>query len=158
MKRIILLLAIVVVAVALAFLTLPEDPGQQSRITPQVKHPTQSEAELQRELEQAAVEAERDRRLAAMKVKYEKLERERRNLRQRLEEVAYYTARADLTDEQKQRIRDEINSANRLLVNPPMLGAFRGVEGIESELDRIDNINKQLDEFRALIETAGGYG
>ncbi len=157
MKRIILLLVIVGVAVVLAFMSLPEDPGQLDRRDTVVKQLPTDEAIAEREAEQAAVESARDERLQAMQVEYKKLERARRDLRTRLQEVAYYLSEADLPEEEGRRMRHEIGVANQVLINPPLLGAFNGVADIERELKRIDRINQQLDEFENIIRQNGGY-
>lgn len=157
MKRIILLLVIVAVAVMLAFMSLPDDPGRLESPATAVKELPTDEASAEREAEQAALEAARDERLKAMKVEYAKLERARRDLRIRLQEVSYYLGESDLPAEQGRRMRNEIGVANQVLVNPPLLGAFNGVADIERELQRIDSINRQLDEFESIIRRHGGY-
>ena len=157
MKRLVLLLAVVIVAVVLAFLSLPEDPGKMTAQTDKPQQPAQSEAEAEREAMQKKIEAERDKRLAAMKVEYKKLEKARRDLQQRLQEITYYLARAEVPEEQASNMREEIGTANRLLINPPLLGAFRGPGDIIQELERIQRINRKLDEFETIIRQHGGY-
>lgn len=152
MKRFLLLLVIVVVAVALAFISLPEDPGRMETPAPIPETPiTADKDEDETTEQQSAVETERDARLAAMKELYADLERERRNLRQRLNKVRYYLAEADLADTRAEKVQEELDSANRLLINPPLLGAFRGVDGIQQELDRIARINERLDEIEVIL-------
>lgn len=150
MKRFLLLLVIVVVAVVLAFISLPEDPGRMETPAPIPETPHTADKDEATE-QQSAVETERDARLAAMKELYADLERERRNLRQRLNKVRYYLAEADLADSRAEKVQEELDSANRLLINPPLLGAFRGVDGIQQELDRIARINKRLDEIEVIL-------
>lgn len=157
MKRLLLLLAIVVVAVGIAFMSLPEDPGSMRSQPQTTKESEQSQAEAERDALQAKIEAERDKRLAAMQKEYDKLERERRDLRLRLEEISYYMGQADLSAEQRQTMQDEISNANRLLINPPLLGAFRGPEGITKERNKIARANDKLDEFEQIIRDNGGY-
>lgn len=161
MKRLFLLLVIIVVAVVLAFMSLPEDPGRVAEQPAPAQAPQQQKrpsAEDQQEAEQAAIEAERDKRLEAMKVEYARLEKARRNLRQRLQAITYYMGQAEgIPTDETQSIRDEIGAANRLLINPPLLGAFRSVDGIRQELEKINRINKQLDEYQAIIREHGGY-
>ncbi|MDZ7737421.1 MAG: hypothetical protein U5P41_16055 [Gammaproteobacteria bacterium] len=106
---------------------------------------------------QAIVETERDKRLEAMKVEYEKLERARRDLRRRLEEITDYLRRAEVPDTDHEDMREEIGAANRLLINPPLLGAFRGPDDIVRELEKINRINRKLDEFEEIIRRHGGY-
>ncbi len=152
MKRFLLLLVIVVVAVALAFISLPEDPGRMEKPAPIPETPiTADKDEDETTEQQSAVETERDARLAAMKELYADLERERRNLRQRLNKVRYYLAEAKLPDTRAEKVQEELDSANRLLINPPLLGAFRGVDGIQQELDRIARINERLDEIEVIL-------
>lgn len=150
MKRFMLLLVIVVVAVVLAFMSLPEDPGRMETPAPIPETPITADKDKTTE-QQSAVETERDARLAAMKELYADLERERRNLRQRLNKVRYYLAEADLADTRAEKVQEELDSANRLLINPPLLGAFRGVDGIQQELDRIARINERLDEIEVIL-------
>lgn len=150
MKRFLLLLVIVVVAVVLAFMSLPEDPGRMETPAPIPETPITADKDKTTE-QQSAVETERDARLAAMKELYDDLERERRNLRQRLNKVRYYLAEADLADTRAEKVQEELDSANRLLINPPLLGAFRGVDGIQQELDRIARINERLDEIEVIL-------
>lgn len=150
MKRFLLLLVIVVVAVVLAFMSLPEDPGRMETPAPIPETPITADKDKTTE-QQSAVETERDARLAAMKELYADLERERRNLRQRLNKVRYYLAEADLADTRAEKVQEELDSANRLLINPPLLGAFRGVDGIQQELDRIARINERLDEIEVIL-------
>lgn len=157
MKRLVLLLIVVVVAVALAFLSLPEDPGRETQITP-IEQPEETVDEAELEALQAIIETERDKRLEAMKVEYAKLERKRRDLRRRLEEITYYLHRAEVPDTELEDMREEIGAANRLLINPPLLGAFRGPDDIVRELEKIDRINRKLDEFEQTIRRHGGYG
>lgn len=152
MKRFLLLLVIVVVAVVLAFMSLPEDPGRMETPAPIPETPNTADKDEDETTEQqSAVETERDARLAAMKELYADLERERRNLRQRLNKVRYYLAEADLADTRAEKVQEELDSANRLLINPPLLGAFRGVDGIQQELDRIARINERLDEIEVIL-------
>ena len=157
MKRLVLLLAIVVIAVVLAFMSLPEDPGKIMKQPAESEQTAQSEAEAEREALQKKIEAERDKRLAAMKVEYKKLEKARRNLQQRLQEITYYLGQADVPEEQASDMREEIGAANRLLINPPLLGAFRGPDGIVRELEKIERVNQKLDEFEVVIRRHGGY-
>lgn len=157
MKRLALLLLVIVVAVVLAFMSLPEDPGQVTK-PDTAKTAQKSEAEAKETAEKAAVEAERDKRLEAMKAEYAKLEKARRNLRQRLQAVSYYLGQAEtLPKDRAQSMRDEIGTAHRILINPPLLGAFSGVDDIKQELAKIERINQQLDEFEAVIREHGGY-
>lgn len=152
MKRFLLLLVIVVVAVVLAFMSLPEDPGRMETPAPIPETPITADKDEEETTEQqSAVETERDARLAAMKELYADLERERRNLRQRLNKVRYYLAGAELADTRVEKVQEELDSANRLLINPPLLGAFRGVDGIQQELDRIARINERLDEIEVIL-------
>lgn len=157
MKRLVLLLAVVVVAVVLAFLSLPEDPGRKPVQAEQSRQPAKSEAEAEREALKKQIEAERDKRLAAMKVEYKKLEKARRNLQQRLQEISYYLARTEVPEEQASSMREEIGAANRLLINPPLLGAFRGPDDIVQELEKIERVNRKLDEYETVIREHGGY-
>ncbi len=157
MKRLVLLLAIVVIAVVIAFMGLPEDPGGMPTQPQTVEQPEKSEAEAEREARQAEIEAERDKRLKAMKKDYAKLERERRDLRIRLKEISYYMSQTELPDDQIETMRDEINDANRLLVNPPLLGAFRGPDDLSRELDKVARAHQQMDEFETIIRQHGGY-
>jgi len=154
MIRILMLLASVVVVVALAFLTLPEDPGRMDDT-----ETVSSELEIDRQAaveEEDPVDPELERRLQAMKEVYAKLERERRDLRTRLRDVSYYLNRAeDLPLGQRREMRDDIASAGRRLINPPQLGAFSGVEDIRAELKRIVDINARLDDMEARLREHG---
>lgn len=156
MKRIILLLVGVVIAVVLAFMSLPEDPGDKPPPVTTGTSPADTTAGEQT-TEQSAVEAAREKRLAAMKTEYAKLERAREDLRLRLQNIIYYLSKAELPDEQGGRMQDEILGFNRILVNPRLLGAFYGAEDILQERLRIENINQQLDEYEAVIREHGGY-
>lgn len=157
MKRLLILLAIVVVAVGIAFLSLPEDPGTMSAQQATTQESEKSKAEAKRDALQAKIESERDKRLAAMQKEYDKLERERRDLRLRLQEISYHMGQADLSAEQRQTMQDEIGDANRLLINPPLLGAFRGPADITQERDKIARANDKLDRFERIIRENGGY-
>jgi len=157
MKRLLLLLAVVLVAVGIAFLSLPEDPGTMRVQQETTQEPEKSKAEAERDALQAKIEAERDKRLAAMQKVYDKLERERRDLRLRLQEISYHMGQADLSAEQRQTIKDEISTAHRLLINPPLLGAFRGPAEITQEREKIARTNDKLDQFEQIIRENGGY-
>lgn len=157
MKRLLLLLALVVVAVGIAFLSLPEDPGTMRAQQETTKEPEKSKAEAERDALQAKIEAERDKRIAAMEKEYDKLERERRDLRQRLREISYHMGQADLSAEQRQTMQEDIGDANRLLINPPLLGAFRGPADITQERNKIARANDKLDQFEQIIRDNGGY-
>ena len=157
MKRLLLLLAIVVVAVVIAFMSLPEDPGTMRVQQQTAQESEESKAEAKRDALQAKIETERDKRLAAMQKEYDKLERERRDLRLRLQEISYYMGEADLSAGQRQTMQEAIGDANRLLINPPLLGAFRGPEGITQERNKIARANDKLDKFEQIIRDNGGY-
>ncbi|MCS3902485.1 uncharacterized protein YxeA [Methylohalomonas lacus] len=159
MKKIILLLAIVVIAVLLAFMSLPEDPGRQSTVSPE-QAGKQAEEDAQASAdnnggEQTTVKTMEDARLEALKAEYAKLERARRNLRQRLQNVAYYLREAELPEAEGGDIRDDLNSANRLLINPPLLGAFNGIDGVRDELKRLERTNQQLDAHEQTLREHG---
>ncbi len=163
MKKIILLLLVVVVAVLLAFMSLPEDPGRQPADTPAAG---QADKQAGKKEQQAAggdaaetetVKTMEDARLEAMKAEYAKLERARRDLRQRLHDVTYYLREAELPQEKASEIRDELNSANRLLINPPLLGAFSGIDDIRNELQRYERTNQQLDAHEQILREHGAY-
>jgi hypothetical protein len=151
MKHIALLLLLIAVVVGLAFLALPDDPGDSEAVM--TLEPVVEDAALaERRARVEAVEAERAARLEAMRAEYTELERERRRLRIRLRDVSYYLGYAELEPEQRSEILDDLGNANRLLINPPLLGAFRGVEGIREELARIERINVRLDEIEETIK------
>jgi hypothetical protein len=151
MKRVALLLLLIAVVVGLAFLSLPDDPGETETLI--MLEPIEEDAaHAERRARVEAVEAERAARLEAMRAEYTELERERRRLRMRLRDVSYYLGYAELEPDQKNEILDDLGKANRLLINPPLLGAFRGVEGIQEELARIGRTNARLDEIEEIIK------
>lgn len=151
MKQLILLVVIVVVAVGLAFMSLPQDPGRVEAPAPIPEQPAEGEDDGG-DIRQSAIEMERDARLEAMKARYAELEKERRNLRQRLNKVGYYLAETELSKAEARTLQDELDAANRILINPPLLGAFRSVEDIQQERDRIARINDRLDEIEAVVD------
>jgi len=157
MKRLLLLLILVVAAVVLAFMSLPEDPDRREMDIAPIEETGQDEEAARLEALQAEIEVERDRRLEEMKVEYARLERKRRDLRNRLEVFTYYLGQADVPGEKLGEIQEEIGAANRLLVNPPLLGAFRGPDDIVEESGKIDRIHRKLDEYEVLLREHGAY-
>ncbi|MEX2516559.1 MAG: hypothetical protein WD572_06560 [Gammaproteobacteria bacterium] len=151
MKRIFLLIVVVAVVVALAFMALPEDPGQNPPVAVPAPVSDQSEdADLA--ADKLLQEAERDARLERMKEVFARLERERRDLRIRLDEVAFYVGEASLSADEAEQIREDMNKANRLLINPPLLGAFRDAEAIQRELDQVLRNHDRLREILAMVK------
>lgn len=150
MKNIALLLILIVAVVGVAFLLLPEDPGELEPLM--VLEPIEEdEAQAEQRARVEHVEAERSARIEAMKVEYTELERDRRRLRMRLRDVSYYLARAELESKQRNEILEDLGKANRLLLSPRLLGAFNGVEGIQEERARISRTNTRLDEIEEII-------
>lgn len=150
MKNIALLLILIAVVVGVAFLLLPDDPGEMPPLmTLEPIEDDETRAEQRARVE--AVEAERSARLEAMKVEYAELERDRRRLRMRLRDVSYYLARAELEPGERSEILEDLGKANRLLLSPRLLGAFNGVEGIQEERARISRTNVRLDEIEEII-------
>lgn len=152
MKRIFLLLVVVAVVVALAFMALPEDPGQTPVIAVPAPVAEQSADDADLAADKLLQEAERDARLERMKEVFARLERERRDLRIRLDEVAFYVGEASLSAEQAGQIREDMNTANRLLINPPLLGAFRDADAIQRELDQVVRNHDRLREILAAVK------
>lgn len=151
MKRIFLLLIVVAVVVALAFMALPEDPGQTPPIAVPAPVSGQSE-DADVAVDKLLQEAERDARLERMKEVFARLERERRDLRIRLDEVTFYVGEASLSADEAEQIREDMNKANRLLINPPLLGAFRDAEAIQRELDKVLRNHDRLREILASVK------
>lgn len=151
MKNIVLLLLLIAAVVGTAFLLLPDDPGEPEPMA--ILEPVEEDsARAEQRARVEAVEAERSARLEAMRVEYAELERERRRLRMRLRDVSYYLAYAELESAQRNEILDDLGKANRLLLNPRLLGAFNGVEGIQAERARIARTNARLDEIEEIIK------
>lgn len=152
MGKITILLFAVVLVVTVVFLTLPSVPFSDLEMA--TPPPATANGEENAEKATAATDAE-EARYQALKSEYAKLEKARRNLAIRLRHVDYIVRKAQLPPEQLRSIRADLQSAGRMLHNPPLLGAFNGIDDVRRELERIARMNDRFDAIERQIGDSG---
>jgi hypothetical protein len=85
----------------------------------------------------AAATAGADPRREAMRAAYAELENERRDLSRQIGSLQVRLWGLELPAEQAREIQQDMMTAQHLVKDPPMLGAFRDLAGIERERERV---------------------
>lgn len=128
------LVALALVVVAAFWLLLPGGPVE--RDTPSAPP---AETGVITQEERNAFEQARDERLVAMQEAYGAVERERDTLRQELQRAQRSLAAADIDQQRKRDLAQELGRLSFYVRTPKLLGAFVDVDGVrdyEQELKR----------------------
>lgn len=88
-----------------------------------------------------------------MVAEYEILEQARNKLKKHIALLKHQMWGLKFPPESAKKISSTVMSANMLLKNPDMLGAFSSVEQIKDEVTKIEFAKKSLMEIDALIKT-----
>ena len=104
----------------------------------------------------AAIADQEQQRLKKMQAMYSQLEASRKRLKSRLGRLKATAWKQKLPAEQNDKINNDLGRVYFLLKNPPLLGAFRDVEDIEKELDKIEGAHQSMDEIEKLVNNISG--
>jgi len=137
-----------VIILALGFVFLWPGPGDEPAVRPGPEH-----HRVSREPVTEPVAA--DTRLADMKAAYRALEQARRELRSRANLMKSKIWGLELPPEQAREVSRKLRQTYAYLKNPPMLGAFQGADAIENETEKVQSLQRDVDEIETLIAGAG---
>ena len=88
-----------------------------------------------------------DQRRAAMQAEFDQLARARRDLDQKLNKLKVVLWDLKLPKAESEAITETMKNSYAMLKNPRMLGAYSGVEDINTELARVKYLYTQLQEI-----------
>lgn len=137
MKNFLISAIVIIAIVALAFAYIDSTTVKTSTAITEtaVELPEQSHVSEQ---EQAELKLN-EQRVAQMQERYTLLEQERTDLRRELGKLKAQLWNVKLPPERARKITEDMSQAFTLLKNPPMLGAFHDIAGIEREYGRVSN-------------------
>ncbi|MCY4155469.1 MAG: hypothetical protein OXF58_09130 [Gammaproteobacteria bacterium] len=104
---------------------------------------------------QPDLEAQAAARRAAMRAEYAKLEQARTEVRQQLGRLKAGIWKLRVPPEQARVIEKRLYQGHVLLQNPPLLGAFSGLEDLSRELQKVNSVRADLEHLAREIEADG---
>jgi len=155
-KKISIGIIIIAVIVAVYFLFAPSPVDEQrTREKSEVKQTLELTAPGQTGEADTAQGAGGDQdadRVARMRAEYDVLVEERRKLQNQINEVRARLFDVKLPAQEAEKLNKEMMRAYVLLRNPPMLGAFRDVNGIDDELAKVRAAQEDVTEVGKRVE------
>jgi biopolymer transport protein ExbB/TolQ len=154
-KKISIGIIVIAIIIAIYFLFAPTPVDKQrSRKTSEVKQTlelTKSKEEANAEQKKAE---EEKARLQRMKAEYAVLQQERQKLQGQINDIRSRLFDLKLPAKQANDLNQKMKRAYILLQNPPMLGAFNDVEGIDDEIGKVKNAQQNMTEVSKQIAEA----
>ena len=99
----------------------------------------------------APTPSDEDQRYLAIQQKYQRLEKSRRNLEQRLSRMKAVLWGMEFSPEQGRSITEQLQSGYALLKNRKLLGAYRSEEEIDEDLLKVEFIYQQIKETEQMV-------
>ncbi len=93
-----------------------------------------------------------ERRVAAMRAEYARLESARDEVRLRLGRIKARLWKLRLPAAQARAMETQLRQGHALLHNPPMLGAFYDADDIRREITRVTAVGAELEQLEAAVE------
>lgn len=163
-KKISIAVVIIAVIVGIYFVFAPTPVGRNSTPSPdevqksldQTGPGAGSGKEMESVEETTPTGVAMEDRVERMRAEYALLEEARGDLRDHINDIKARLYGVELPAGQARDLNHDLMEAFVLLKNPPMLGAFRDVDGIREEIARIERANKRLDEVDQTIDEIKG--
>ncbi len=93
-----------------------------------------------------------EKRIAAMRAEYARLEQARDTVRLQLGRLNSRIWKLQVSPDQARTIRDQMRQGYALLKNPPMLGAFSSAAEIRKELAKVTRIADKLGALETTVQ------
>ena len=150
MKRNTAFIFLVLVAGGTGYLFLTSDRTVENEPEAQTVLPSRDAAPVQATREHEA--SEHKKRIAAMRTAYAELEQARATVRRRLGILNSKLWKLQVPPDQARAITEQMQQGHALLKNPPLLGAFHGVDDIRRELARVNSIAAKLSALEGTVQ------
>ena len=144
-KKISIGIIVIAIIIAVYFLFAPSPvDNQRSRKSSEVKQTLElTKPRAETDTEQQKAEAQKAR-LQRMQAEYAILEQERKKLQNQINDIRSRLFDLNLPAAQANDLNQKMIRAYLLLQNPPMLGAFKDVAGIDDEIDKVKNAQQNM--------------
>ena len=160
-KKISIAVVVIAVIVGIYFVFAPTPVGRNSTPSPDeiqknLRQTGPGEADMEEAEATEPTGVEMESRVERMRAEYALLEEAREGLRDRINELKARLYGVKLPAERANELNHDMMEAFVLLKNPPMLGAFRDVDGIREEIGKIEQANKRLGKVDSAIDEIKG--
>ena len=151
MNKNIVFISLVLIAGTAGYLFLsPDRPAMREQGQPNIIPPQEAKPVVKQVREHDV--SEDQKRRAAMRSEYAELEKARDRVRRQLGKLKSRLWKLQLPPDRARAITEQMQKGYAILKNPPMLGAFFGVDDISRELEKVKRISERLQTLETAIQ------